>query len=129
MGLTITIIGFAIWSDLPKTQSLNHAIKTCPMVCLFLSIFNHCLFFMLSLAYSFFFFFFFWKIPPLQGDLFIHTLLRAFYLLGIPMAINFVLFYLHFAVLTQAGPGAAFVSHAFQSSLQVRSSFSTLSDQ
>ena len=55
----------------------------------------------------------------LQGDLFIHTLLRAFYLLGIPMAMNFVLFYLHFAVLTQAGPGAAFVSHAFQNSLQV----------
>lgn len=44
------------------------------------------------------------------------------------MAMNFVLFYLHFAILTQAGPGAAFVSHAFQNSLQVNQS-GTLSDQ
>ena len=27
MGLTITIIEFAIWPGMPKTQSLNHAIK------------------------------------------------------------------------------------------------------
>ena len=32
MGSTITIIGFAIWPDLPRTQSLNHAIKNLPMV-------------------------------------------------------------------------------------------------
>ena len=29
---SFTIIGFAIWPDLPKTQSLNDAIK-CPTVC------------------------------------------------------------------------------------------------
>ena len=28
MGSTIAIIGFVIWPDLPRTQSLNHAIKT-----------------------------------------------------------------------------------------------------
>ena len=33
MGSTIAIIGFAIWPDLPRTQSLNHAIKTLSMVC------------------------------------------------------------------------------------------------
>ena len=27
-GSSIAIIGFAIWPDLPRTQSLNHAIKT-----------------------------------------------------------------------------------------------------
>ena len=32
MGSTIAIIGFAIWPDLTRTQSLNHAIKTCPTV-------------------------------------------------------------------------------------------------
>ena len=32
MGLTITIIGLAIWPDLPKMQSLNHAIKNLPTV-------------------------------------------------------------------------------------------------
>ena len=31
-GRPSTIIGFAIWPDLPKTQSLNHAIKACPTV-------------------------------------------------------------------------------------------------
>lgn len=55
----------------------------------------------------------------LQLDLFIHTLLRATYLLGIPVVMNFVLFYVHFAILTQAGPGSAFVSNAFQNSLEV----------
>ena len=32
MGSTIAIIGFAIWPDLPRIQSLNHAIKTLPTV-------------------------------------------------------------------------------------------------
>ena len=32
MGSTFAIIGFAIWPDLPRTQSLNHAIKTLPAV-------------------------------------------------------------------------------------------------
>ena len=37
MGSTIAIIGFVIWPDLPRTQSLNHAIKTLPTmhVCIF----------------------------------------------------------------------------------------------
>ena len=30
--LTLAIIGFAIWPNLPKTQSLNHTIRNCPMV-------------------------------------------------------------------------------------------------
>ena len=28
----MAIIGFAIWPDLPKIQSLNHTIKTIPMI-------------------------------------------------------------------------------------------------
>ena len=31
-GLTIAIIGFAIWPDLTSMQLLNHTIKTCPTV-------------------------------------------------------------------------------------------------
>ena len=31
-GWIFTIIGFAIWPDLPKTQSLNHTVKTRPTV-------------------------------------------------------------------------------------------------
>ena len=31
-GRPSTIIGFAIWPDLPKTQSLNHANKARPTV-------------------------------------------------------------------------------------------------
>ena len=31
-GSTIAIIGFTIWPDFPRTQSLNHAIKTLPTV-------------------------------------------------------------------------------------------------
>ena len=31
-GSTIIIIGFAMWPDLPKTQLLNNAIKTHPML-------------------------------------------------------------------------------------------------
>ena len=34
MGLTIAIIGFAIWPDLTGTQLLNHTIKTRPTVCI-----------------------------------------------------------------------------------------------
>ena len=32
MGSTIVIIGFAIWPDSPRMQSLNHPIKTLPTV-------------------------------------------------------------------------------------------------
>ena len=42
-GSTITIIGFAIWPDLPRTQSLNHAIKTLPMVFAMYTLYNHLL--------------------------------------------------------------------------------------
>ena len=32
MGSTFAITGFVIWPDLPKMQSLNHVVKTLPMV-------------------------------------------------------------------------------------------------
>lgn len=54
----------------------------------------------------------------LQLRLFQHALLRGVYLLGIPVAMNLLLFYLHFLLLTQAGPGNAFVSIAFRNSLE-----------
>ena len=44
---------------------------------------------------------------------------RGLYLLGIPLLINVVLFYIHFAILTQSGPGNAFVSTEFQDTLEV----------
>ena len=59
--------------------------------------------------------------PP-QLDLMLHTLLRGIYLLGIPMVMNFALFYVHFAILTQSGPGNAFVSRGFRNSLEVSQS-------
>lgn len=63
---------------------------------------------------------------PLQLDLLLHTLLRGLYLLGIPMVINFALFYVHFAILTQSGPGNAFVSRGFRNSLEVSHQWSPL---
>ncbi len=57
----------------------------------------------------------------LQADLALHSLLRGVYLLGIPLLMNVFLFYIHFAVLSQAGPGNPFVSLPFRNSLQVLS--------
>lgn len=51
-------------------------------------------------------------------DLSLHILLRGIYLLGIPVLFNISLFYIHLLLLTQSGPGDAFVSKAFRSSLQ-----------
>lgn len=50
-------------------------------------------------------------------DLLLHTLLRGLYLLGIPMAMNLALFYIHLLILVQSGPGNAFVSKPFRNSL------------
>ena len=44
---------------------------------------------------------------------------RGAYLLGIPLLMNFALFYIHFYVLVNAGPGSAFVSLDFQDTLKV----------
>ena len=48
-----------------------------------------------------------------------HTVLRGVYLLGIPLLGNLLLFYVHLCLLSQAGPGNAFVSLAFRNSLEV----------
>ena len=55
----------------------------------------------------------------LQLELLTHMLFRGLYLLGIPMLMSFGLFYAHFAILTNAGPGNAFVSQSFQNTLEV----------
>lgn len=44
---------------------------------------------------------------------------RGIYLLGIPLLMNFALFYVHFAILSNSGPGNAFVSIPFQDTLKV----------
>ena len=44
---------------------------------------------------------------------------RGLYLLGIPVLVNIFLFYIHFAILTQSGPGNGFVSLPFQDTLLV----------
>ena len=48
-----------------------------------------------------------------------HMAHRGAYLLGIPILLNLVLFYIHFYVLVRAGPGNAFMSLDFQETLQV----------
>ena len=45
---------------------------------------------------------------------------RGIYLLGIPLLMNFALFYVHFALLSNSGPGNAFVSIPFQDTLKVK---------
>lgn len=55
---------------------------------------------------------------PSQLTFLKHTVVRGLYLLGIPALLNLLLFYLHFLLLTQAGPGNAFVSQAFRNSLE-----------
>lgn len=59
--------------------------------------------------------------PPLHKDLiqlFTHMAYRGIYLLGIPLLMSFALFYMHFTILTKAGPGNAFVSIPFQDTLE-----------
>ncbi|XP_064395458.1 protein O-mannosyl-transferase 1-like isoform X2 [Halichondria panicea] len=51
-------------------------------------------------------------------ELALHVLLRGVYLLGIPLLMNIIIFYVHFLVLNQAGPGNSFVSLPFRNSLQ-----------
>lgn len=52
----------------------------------------------------------------------LHVLLRGVYMLGIPLAISLLLFFIHFSILTNSGPGNAFVSRPFRNSLIVRPS-------
>jgi dolichyl-phosphate-mannose-protein mannosyltransferase len=54
----------------------------------------------------------------LQMELFVHMAYRGIYLLGIPLLMNIALFYLHFLILTNSGPGNAFVSLPFQNTLE-----------
>ena len=61
-----------------------------------------------------------------QIDLLLHILLRGVYLLGIPLLISLLLFYIHFSILIYSGPGNAFVSKPFRKSLIVSFIFNSL---
>lgn len=56
----------------------------------------------------------FWQI-----ELFTQMGFRGGYLLGIPLVMNLLLFYAHFAILINSGPGNSFVSVDFQDTLKV----------
>jgi dolichyl-phosphate-mannose-protein mannosyltransferase len=50
-------------------------------------------------------------------DFLLHFLLRGVYMLGIPLVISLILFFVHFSILVNSGPGNAFVSKPFRNTL------------
>lgn len=47
-----------------------------------------------------------------------HFYARAFALIFVPITVYLFWFYVHFAILTESGPGDSFMSTAFQETLQ-----------